>query len=197
VSNPLGRPRRKEYTAAELEELRKAKVEFEQSIEAMAGNGLTPEQIMLLTKLKPGRLYRQYRGALLRGQARAVNEVSAMARLLASGGPEKDWRRADAGMIKYWLDRQGGANWRPPKADEDGPDLASLTTEQLIELERALRPLAKAPLIDVTPNDRRDRPLAKEDEGDEDQLAEGEGEGEGGSGAGEVGSVGEGEGRAE
>ena len=174
MSNPLGRPRRKEYTAAELEELRKAKVEFEQSIEAMAGNGLTPEQIMLLTKLKPGRLYRQYRGALLRGQARAVNEVSAMARLLASGGPEKDWRRADAGMIKYWLDRQGGANWRPPKADEDGPDLASLTTEQLIELERALRPLAKAPLIDVTPNDRVDR--KPKDEGDEDLVADGEGE---------------------
>jgi hypothetical protein len=191
MSNPLGRPRKREYTAEELEANRKARIEFELSIETMAGNGLTAEQIMLLTKLKPHRLYRQYREALLRGQAKAVNEVSGMARLLASGGPERDWRRADAGMIKFWLERQGGANWRAPRDGDEGPDLASLTTEQLIALERALRPLAKAPMIDVTPSDRRDREVKD----GEDLVAEGEGEEA--AGAGEVGTVVEGDGRAE
>ena len=55
-------------------------------------------------------------------------------------------------MIKYWLDRQGGPNWAPRRDEDDGPDLTSLTTEQLIALEKALRPLAKSKaLIDVTP----------------------------------------------
>jgi len=88
--------------------------------------------------------------AYFTGGARKLNEVAEMGHLLATGGPDKDWRRADAGMIKYWLDRMGGPNWRPPK-DDDGPDLTGLTTEQLIALEKALRPLAKTRLIDVTP----------------------------------------------
>jgi hypothetical protein len=54
-------------------------------------------------------------------------------------------------MIKFWLERQGGSAWAPRGNEEDGPDLTSLTTEQLIALEKALRPLAKTRLIDVTP----------------------------------------------
>ena len=88
----------------------------------------------------------------MRGQAKKVHAVADMAFLLATGGPEKDWRRADAGMIKFWLDRRGGPNWAAKRDEEEGPDLTTLTVEQLIELERALRPLAKSKaLIDVTP----------------------------------------------
>jgi hypothetical protein len=132
--------------------MRQAKIELERVIESMAGNGLSPQEITLLTGIKPERLYRKYRQHILRGAARKLNEVADMGHLLATGGPDKDWLRADAGMIKYWLDRQGGPNWSPPKDDDDEPDLTSLTTEQLIELERALRPLAKSKaLIDMTP----------------------------------------------
>jgi hypothetical protein len=132
--------------------MRQAKIELERTIESMAGNGLSPQEITLLTGIKPERLYRKYHQHILRGAAQKLNEVAEMGHLLATGGPDKDWRRADAGMIKFWLDRQGGPNWRPPKDDDEGPDLTSLTSEQLIELERALRPLAKSKaLIDMTP----------------------------------------------
>jgi hypothetical protein len=148
----FGRPKLR-TTDKEFEENRRARFELEAAIESMAGNGLTPQQICLLTGLKSGRLYKRYHDSLVRGQARKLNDVADMGFLIATGGPDKDWRKADAGMIKFWLDRQGGPQWAPPGKEEDeGPDLTSLTTEQLIALERALRPLAKSkPLIDVTP----------------------------------------------
>ena len=150
-SPKTGRIRRKPYTQGELEGMRQAKIEFERVIESMSGNGLSPQEITLLTGIKPERLYRKYRQHILRGAARKLNEVADMGHLLATGGPDKDWRRADAGMIKFWLDRQGGSAWAPRRDEEDGPDLTSLTTEQLIALEKALRPLAKSKaLIDVT-----------------------------------------------
>jgi hypothetical protein len=130
--------------------MRQAKIELERAIESMAGNGLSPQEITWLTGIKPARLYRKYHQHILRGAARKLNEVAEMGHLLATGGPDKDWRRADAGMIKYWLDRQGGPAWAPRRDDEEGPDLTTLTTEQLIALEKALRPLAKTRLIDVT-----------------------------------------------
>jgi hypothetical protein len=74
-----------------------------------------------------------------------------MGHLLATGGPDKDWRRADAGMIKFWLNRMAGPAWAAKRDEEEGPDLTTLTVEQLIDLEKALRPLAKSKaLIDVT-----------------------------------------------
>jgi hypothetical protein len=130
--------------------MRQAKIELERTIENMAGNGLSVDQIERVTGINYARLYRRYKGAILRGQAKKVHAVADMGFLLATGGPEKDWRRADAGMIKFWLERQGGPNWAA-KREEEGPDLTSLTTEQLIALEKALRPLAKTRLIDVTP----------------------------------------------
>jgi hypothetical protein len=131
--------------------MRQAKIELERTIENMAGNGLSVDQIERVTGISYARLYRRYKGAILRGQAKKVHAVADMAFLLATGGPEKDWRRADAGMIKFWLDRQGGPAWAQKREDDDGPDLTSLTTEQLIALEKALRPLAKTRLIDVAP----------------------------------------------
>ena len=151
-SPKTGRIRRKPYTQGELEGMRQAKIELERAIESMAGNGLSPQEITLLTGIKPERLYRKYRQHILRGAARKLNEVADMGHLLATGGPDKDWRRADAGMIKFWLERQGGPQWAPPRKEQDeGPDLTTLTVEQLIDLEKALRPLAKTRLIDVTP----------------------------------------------
>ena len=146
----FGRPKLR-ATDKEFEDNRRAKFELEVAIESIAGNGLSPREITLLTGIKPERLYRKYHQHILRGAARKLNDVANMGHLLATGGPDKDWRRADAGMIKFWLERQGGSAWAPRRDEDDGPDLTSLTTEQLIALEKALRPLAKTRLIDVAP----------------------------------------------
>jgi hypothetical protein len=146
----FGRPKLRP-TDKEFEDNRRAKIELERAIESMAGNGLSPQEITLLTGIKPERLYRKYHEHILRGAARKKNAVADMGYLIATGGPDRDWRKADAGMIKFWLERQGGSQWAPPRKDE-GPDLTTLSVEQLIELERALRPLAKTKaLIDVAP----------------------------------------------
>ena len=141
------RVRRARTPERELE-LRKAAAEMASSIEQMAANGLTPQQISLLTGIKPERLYRKYREMMMKGGARRTNEVAEAAYLMSVGGPEKNWRQADAGMNKFWLERRGGEAWAAPSKDrEDGPDLTRLTVPQLIELERALRPLARNPVM--------------------------------------------------
>lgn len=146
-----GRPM-KDRSEEEVAELRAAAKALEVAIEGMAGNGLSPQEISLLTRIKPDRLYRKYRGAMMRGGAQRKQDVAQAAYWMAVGGPEKDWRRADASVNKFWLERQGGAGWRAPKGDEgDGPDLTRLSVAELIALERALRPLARNPvLIDGT-----------------------------------------------
>jgi len=62
-----GRIRRKPYTQGELEGMRQAKIELERAIESMAGNGLSPQEITLLTGIKPEWLCRQYHQLILRG----------------------------------------------------------------------------------------------------------------------------------
>lgn len=114
----------------------------------MVANGLSPQQIARLTGIIPERLWRRYKEQMLNGEARRVNEVAEAAYLMSVGGPEKDWRKADAGMAKYWLDRRGGPGWRPPREERDGPDLSQLTTEELMALQKALLPLAKTKLIE-------------------------------------------------
>jgi hypothetical protein len=147
-SNLRPRARKRERSAEEEAEAAKGAKEMELSIEAMAGNGLTPQEISLLTNIRPDRLYRRYRQAMMTGGARRKNEVAESAYKMAVGGPEKNWRQADASMNKFWLERQGGAGWAPPKGDGvDGPDLTRLTVGQLIELEKALRPLARNPVM--------------------------------------------------
>ena len=122
--------------------------EMEGSIEQMSANGLTPQEISLLTGIKPDRLYRRYRDCMMKGGARRTNEVAQAAYLMSVGGPEKNWRQADASMNKFWLERRGGPIWAPPQKDEErGPDLTRLSVPQLIELERALRPLARNPVL--------------------------------------------------
>ena len=118
------------------------------AVEQMAANGLTPQEISLLTNIKPERLYKRYRDAMMKGGARRTNEVAQAAYLMATGGPEKNWRQADASMNKFWLERRGGEVWAAPRPDEgSGPDLTRLSVAQLIELERALRPLARHPVL--------------------------------------------------
>jgi DNA-binding CsgD family transcriptional regulator len=135
--------------AAELARERKlAAAEMERSIEEMSANGLTPQQISLLTGLKPERLYKRYRDCMMKGGARRTHEVAQAAYLMSVGGPDKDWRRADAGMNKFWLERRGGEAWAVPDKDGvAGPDLTRLSVPQLIELEKALRPLARNPVM--------------------------------------------------
>ena len=122
--------------------------EMEDAIERMAANGLTPQEISLLTDIKAERLYKRYRDVMMKGGAKRTNEVAEAAFKMAVGGPERNWRQADASMNKFWLERRGGAVWAPPRPDQDGgPDLTRLSVPQLIELERALRPLARNPVM--------------------------------------------------
>lgn len=122
--------------------------EIEEAIEAMSANGLSPQQISQLTGIRPERLYRRYRETMMKGGARRLHEVAESAYLMSVGGPEKNWRQADAGMAKFWLERHGGPSWAVPDKDASGgPDLSRLTVAQLIDLERALRPLARGPVL--------------------------------------------------
>lgn len=138
---------RKPKTPAERLELERQAREMTESIERMSANGLSPQQITMLTGLKAERLYKKYKDALMRGGARRVNEVAESAFLMAVGGPDKNWRQADPSMARFWLERQGGPAWSAPQDSDPGPDLTRLTVPELIELERALRPLAKTPIL--------------------------------------------------
>lgn len=139
---------RKVKTPERALELSRQAAEMATSIEQMSANGLTPQEISLLTGLKPDRLYRRYKDSMMKGGARRTNEVAQAAYLMSIGGPEKNWRQADASMNKFWLERRGGPIWAPPQKDEErGPDLTRLSVPQLIELEKALRPLARNPVL--------------------------------------------------
>lgn len=138
---------RKPKTPERILELERAAREMEASIEAMSGNGLTPQQISLLTGIKPERLYRKYRTAMMTGGARRTHEMAESAFLMGVGGPERNWRQADAGMAKFWLEKLGGPVWAAPRDRQEGPDLTRLSVPQLIELEKALRPLARGPVL--------------------------------------------------
>jgi hypothetical protein len=148
LKNLRPRARKKAMTKEEASERDRQAREMEGSIEQMSANGLTPQEISLLTGLRADRLYRKYRDCMMKGGARRVNEVAQAAFNMAVGGPDRNWRQADASMNKFWLERRGGGIWGPPKADEGaGPDLTRLSVAQLIELERALRPLARNPVM--------------------------------------------------
>lgn len=138
---------RKPKTPEQQLELERQAKEMTESIERMAANGLSPQQITMLTGLKAERLYKKYKDALMRGGARRVNEVAESAFLMATGGPDKNWRQADPSMARFWLERQGGPAWSAPQNSDPGPDLTRLTVPELIELERALRPLSKGPIL--------------------------------------------------
>ena len=187
-ANLRPRARKRERTAEEVAEAVKSARELEVSIEQMSANGLTPQEISLLTGLNPERLYRRYRDFMMKGGARRTNEVAQAAYLMATGGPEKNWRQADASMNKFWLERRGGPIWAPPqKDDERGPDLTRLSVPQLIELEKALRPLARNPVMieqDATVEftEPRERGGRADEAGAGDLVDSGVGERVGGSG---------------
>lgn len=139
---------KREIDPEKLAERARQAREMEDAVERMSANGLTPQEISLLTGLKPERLYKRYRDCMMKGGARRTNEVAEAAFKMAVGGPERNWRQADASMNKFWLERRGGPIWAPPKPDDErGPDLTRLSVPQLIELERALRPLARNPVM--------------------------------------------------
>jgi hypothetical protein len=185
-----GQPRARKSrvrTSEELAEREKQAKEMEGSVEQMSANGLTPAEISLLTGLKPDRLYRKYRDCMMKGGARRTNEVAQAAYLMATGGPERNWRQADASMNKFWLERRGGPIWAPPRPDEgSGPDLTRLSVPQLIELERALRPLARNPVLidaEVQSTEPRERGGGIDEAGAGDLVDGGVGVGVDGSGA--------------
>ena len=178
---------KKARSADEVAEAAKGARELELAIERMAANGLTPQEISLLTDIRPDRLYRRYKDCMLKGGARRTNEVAEAAFNMAVGGPDRNWRQADASMNKFWLERRGGPIWAPPKPDDErGPDLSRLSVPQLIELERALRPLARNPVLidaEVEPTEPRGGGGGVDEAGAGDLVDGGVGERVDGSGA--------------
>jgi DNA-binding CsgD family transcriptional regulator len=138
---------RRPKTAEQQLELERAARELESAIEAMSGNGMSPQQISLLTGIRPERLYKKYRDVMIKGAAKRTNEMAEAAYLMGVGGPEKNWRQADASMNKFWLEKMGGPVWAARPDKDPGPDLTRLSVPQLIELEKALRPLARGPVM--------------------------------------------------
>jgi DNA-binding CsgD family transcriptional regulator len=138
---------RKPKTPEQQLDLERAAKEMETSIEAMSGNGMSPQQIALLTGIRPERLYKKYKDVMIRGAAKRTNEMAEAAFLMGVGGPERNWRQADASMNKFWLEKLGGPVWAPARDRQEGPDLTRLSVPQLIELEKALRPLARGPVM--------------------------------------------------
>ena len=178
---------KKGRSADEIAEAAEGARELEVAIERMAANGLTPQEISLLTDIRPDRLYRRYKDCMLKGGARRTNEVAEAAFNMAVGGPDRNWRQADASMNKFWLERRGGPIWAPPKPDDErGPDLSRLSVPQLIELERALRPLARNPVLidaEVEPTEPRGDRGRVDEAGAGDLVDGGVGERVDGSGA--------------
>jgi hypothetical protein len=147
---PLGMDgsHRPETTAERLRAAAVERRELETTIENMVANGLSPQEVAMLTKIAPERLWRRFKNQMLTGEARRKNEVAESAYLMSVGGPEKDWRKADSAMARYWLDRRGGPAWRVPREESEGPDLSRLTVAELLELQKALRPLAKTRIVE-------------------------------------------------
>jgi hypothetical protein len=118
-------------------EARKKAQEMVRTVERLSGNGLDPKGISALTGIKPDRLYRKYRDAMIRGKATRLSDLAEMGFLVAMGGPERDWRRADATQIRFELERRGGDEWAPPSQKvQVTQDLSRLSMEELMALER-------------------------------------------------------------
>jgi hypothetical protein len=106
----------------------------------MSGLGLSVSEISRLTGYRPSTLYRSFRPELDQSALSKDLDVLESAYWQAVGGPEKDWKRAEPSMTRFWLGQRVG--WRAPTA-YDKPrqqviDLDRLSDEELHELDRLL-----------------------------------------------------------
>ena len=119
---------------------REPSMEARAIVARMAGYGLSVSKISRLTGYRPSTLYRSFREELTTAADLKDLDVLEFAYHQAVGGPEKDWRRAEPSMTRFWLGHRVG--WRQPTA-YDKPrgiqvDLDRLSDEELHELDRLL-----------------------------------------------------------
>lgn len=109
-------------------------------VQRMSGLGLSVTEIARLTGYRPSTLYRSFRQELSTAGLYKDLDVLESAYWQAVGGPEKDWRRADASMTRFWLGERRG--WRArtayDKPSQVSLDLDRLSDEELHELDRLL-----------------------------------------------------------
>jgi hypothetical protein len=106
----------------------------------MARFGFSAQKIARLTGFRPSTLYRSFREELTTAADLADLEVLQSAFDQAVGGPERNFRHADASMTRLWLGQRLG--WKQPTAyDQERRaqttiDLDLLSDEELHELDR-------------------------------------------------------------
>ena len=107
----------------------------------MAGAGFSVSKISRLTGFRPSTLYRAFRNELTTAADMRDLEVIESAFNQAVGGPDRNYRHADASMTRYWLGHRLG--WKQPTAYDVARnkleiDLDRLSDEELHELDRII-----------------------------------------------------------
>jgi AcrR family transcriptional regulator len=106
----------------------------------MAGLGFSVPQISKLTGYRPSTLFRFFRHELTTAALERDLDVVESAWRQAVGGPQKDFRLADASMTRFWLGHRLG--WKAPTAFMNPHvreiDLDRLSDDELHELDRLL-----------------------------------------------------------
>jgi hypothetical protein len=107
----------------------------------MAGFGFPVTKIARLTGFRPSTLYRVFREELTTAADLRDLDVIESAYHQAVGGPEKNYRHADASMTRFWLGKRLG--WRQPTAYDQARnsvevDLDRPSDEELHELDRLI-----------------------------------------------------------
>jgi hypothetical protein len=108
----------------------------------MARFGFSASKIARLTGYRPSTLYRAFRQELTTAADLADLEVVESAFNQAVGGPERNFRHADASMTRLWLGQRLG--WKQPTQYDQAReklntiDLDLLSDEELHELDRLI-----------------------------------------------------------
>jgi hypothetical protein len=107
----------------------------------MAGLGYSVPKISRLTGFRPSTLYRAFREELTTAADLRDLDVLESAFHQAVGGPERNFRHADASMTRFWLGQRLG--WKQPTAYDQARnkveiDLDRLSDEELHELDRII-----------------------------------------------------------
>ena len=107
----------------------------------MAGFGFPVSKIARLTGFRPSTLYRAFREELTTAADLRDLDVVESAFNQAVGGPDRNFRHADASMTRFWLGQRLG--WKQPTSYDQARnkveiDLDRLSDEELHELDRII-----------------------------------------------------------